>query len=134
MLARAAVSLSSSRVLLGASRVRLGASRSSLEELGREIEHLEAQIEQNEADIVVARNLTAEAAETANETEAVSLFSEPYIFLTSEKRTTSLQRTKWLIPRCPLFRSPTGLLNSGSFVSYRLDERQLRDSEFWRRP
>ncbi len=28
-------------------------------------------------------------------------------FLTSEEQTTSLQRTKWLAPTCPLFRGPT---------------------------
>ncbi len=28
-------------------------------------------------------------------------------FLTSEERTTSLQRTKWLAPMCPLFTSST---------------------------
>ncbi len=37
----------------------------------------------------------------------VPILSFPIAIQTSEKRTTSLQQTKWLVPKCPLFRGST---------------------------
>ena len=36
-----------------------------------------------------------------------SLFHSTNTFSTSKERTTSLQRTKWLVPTCPLFGGST---------------------------